>query len=371
MENNLYLDIADLDVTNILIKYIKNEKNDATIDMYDSDDDSFKIIYEYTEKICMVSKSDPNKYHKYCGFNKFTKETFFFPNEWIDIEQVILDDFEYHGIDDDMDLYDDQENNYSQNYIEKFYLNRKLLYFQKLISESVCNINNKLFSHHEVIDFNVLYNGWYHYKTLDNIDCGFHIFIDPSMKNVCIYGRTNNIIPDTERYIAINDITHFNNLIGNYQPLEIFIGKSSCNEMTIYSGGYGKRYDGNTILLRIGNVTEFKYLSIGINIYEFTTDEKIIAYHSSVGNNCVTYAYAESYNWCYDISTHTRIRSNLCNDREERGEVFPTSMENYTVFNITEIASRDIYKEYRERPVDHKHKKLKKIPYSDIKQAYV
>jgi hypothetical protein len=70
---------------------------------------------------------------------------------------------------------------------------------------------------------------------------------------------------------------------------EIFIGKSFLNKMTEYSKGYGKRFDGNTILVRI---SDNKYIYISNIIYSFITKNKIIKYFSPVGNNDIPYPYA-------------------------------------------------------------------------------
>ena len=59
--------------------------------------------------------------------------------------------------------------------------------------------------------------------------------------------------------------------------------------MTEFSGGYGKYFDGNSILVQLNKK---KYISIGWNIYSFETKDNIIKYSSPVGNNYVAYPYA-------------------------------------------------------------------------------
>jgi len=79
-------------------------------------------------------------------------------------------------------------------------------------------------------------------------------------------------------------------LVGKYKPTRVFIGKSPLNEMTGFSGGYGKRFDGNSILLKIA---KNRYVFIGAYVYEFSTNnDNIIAYWSPVGNNDVPYPFA-------------------------------------------------------------------------------
>ncbi len=80
-----------------------------------------------------------------------------------------------------------------------------------------------------------------------------------------------------------------NEPILEYEPERVFVGKSPPNPQTNYSGGFGQHFDGNSILLHLNDNL---YLSIGSEIYSFTTDHKIIEYASPVGNSDVPYPYA-------------------------------------------------------------------------------
>lgn len=80
-----------------------------------------------------------------------------------------------------------------------------------------------------------------------------------------------------------------NNLLSNEIVSEIFIGHSDYNKMTSFSNGFGQNYDGNTILLNIENN---RYKFIGKYIFTFESINKIIAFVSPIGNNCVPYPYA-------------------------------------------------------------------------------
>lgn len=83
---------------------------------------------------------------------------------------------------------------------------------------------------------------------------------------------------------------NYTKLIKKYKPLKTFIGKSLLNPTTEFSGGYGKEFDGNSILLKIGTD---RYVYIGSIIYEFSTDgDEIVKYYSPVGNNDVPYPFA-------------------------------------------------------------------------------
>ena len=91
-------------------------------------------------------------------------------------------------------------------------------------------------------------------------------------------------------YLKINDEREFEkNHKFEFEADEIFIGKSKKNEMTIFSGGYGKQFDGNSILLKLYNG---RYVYIGWEIYSFLPLAPIINYNSPVGNNDVPYPYA-------------------------------------------------------------------------------
>lgn len=59
--------------------------------------------------------------------------------------------------------------------------------------------------------------------------------------------------------------------------------------MTSFSGAYGSRYDGNTILLQSGPK---QYIFVGPTIYSFKALDEIVEFVSLVGNNDVPYPYA-------------------------------------------------------------------------------
>lgn len=323
-----------MDPTSIVVKFDKNEiyDNDPDyefcVDDLTVNDNDYVIAYRITEKICMTSKSFPNKYHKYCGFNKFTKETFYFDEKWCDFQEIVTDDYDDFISDSNYIDFDD-------------YLAKRLCQQKKMILESVCDPAKKLFIPNPDIDSKVLCHDWTCYKTMNNGAHGYYVFIDDRHKNVYVYGRSNNVNSYDER---------MSELIATYQPLEIFIGKSLYNEMTQFSGSYGADYDGNSILLRIGHETEFKYLSIGTDIFEFTTDEKILEYYSSVGNNQVPYPYAESKNWCYDILSHYKIQNIFCENHKLIGHIFLMRKEYCIYFDVIEI--NDSYGKLYEKKID-------------------
>lgn len=116
---------------------------------------------------------------------------------------------------------------------------------------------------------------------------------------------------DTEKYFFDDDETFegkawaYTKLVATFKAFKIWIGKSPKNEMTTFSGGHGPRFDGNSILLRVG---ETKYVSIGWEIYSFQTTNPIVKYVSPVGNNGVPYPYAiDSKNMYYLLIDQVKL----------------------------------------------------------------
>ena len=122
------------------------------------------------------------------------------------------------------------------------------------------------------------------YYVLDNAERPFKVDIENN--NVIVY-KIEYISNSNDIKYAKEPILIFNN-VNN-----IFIGKSPKNAMTTYSGGHGKKFDGNTILL---NIKDKKYVFIGLNIFSFIAEYDIIKYVSPVGNSGVPYPYAVDKN---------------------------------------------------------------------------
>jgi hypothetical protein len=122
------------------------------------------------------------------------------------------------------------------------------------------------------------------YYILDNGERPFKVDIENN--NVILYkieyiSNSNDIKYSKEPILIFNNVN------------KIFIGKSPKNKMTTISGGHGKKFDGNTILL---NIKDKKYVFIGLNIFSFITESDIIKYVSPVGNSGVPYPYAVDKN---------------------------------------------------------------------------
>jgi hypothetical protein len=280
---NEFLDIHSLDIDKI-IEYKKLVKT--------SEDGS--SLYTITG----ILSTDGNKYHKYCGFNKFTKQSYDVPSKvkgW-------------------KTIYDEECKT------------EEILRFKQWIKKCVCDPAATVFK--PKICLVDKYKNYKLYKTLDNGDIGFIVLVgkDENMNNsIYVYGRTMDVIED-----CFDDDKIFENLIAHYNPLEIFVGTytkyksclsqststqdksclsqsaSGINQMTQISGCYGKEYDGNSILLRVGTKDEFRYIHIGVKIFEFVIDDEILNYTSSVGRNKVAYPYAESKDWCYSMNYYIK-----------------------------------------------------------------
>jgi hypothetical protein len=87
------------------------------------------------------------------------------------------------------------------------------------------------------------------------------------------------------------DVNSYDKLVKSFNVSKIFIGKSPKIEMTEYSGGYGKKYDGNTILLHLKQNNYVLIDGYGIENFKLKND-KIIKYYSPLGNNNVPYPFA-------------------------------------------------------------------------------
>lgn len=332
-DNEEYLPIDEVDPKKIMVytKYIPSEKN--------KNDDSEYNVLEQHRKICLLSSTDNDKCHKYCGFNKFTKKVFDTPSiddGWNHIHKSIIEDYELDKFNNES--FDD-------------YVSERMKYHENWIKNGVFDPDAKMFSPKDNNSLLDKYKNLTMYQTLDNYNIGYIVFINPDINEVFVYGRTHDMLPAE---CDFPDECLFDNLIVKYGPLKIFIGKSVTNKMTSFSGGHGEKWDGNSILLRIGNTDEFRYVYIGTEIFEFVTEEEITAYVSSVGNNCVPYPYAESLNWCYCMGEKTKTPISDHPKREIKGNISYVKTASYQPFDITRIANRDT--EYIRFPVSASEK---------------
>lgn len=118
------------------------------------------------------------------------------------------------------------------------------------------------------------------YYTHDNGGRPFKVVFDTKNKQCKVFKELGE--PDKYDNVPIKIFTYE----------KVFIGKSPVNQMTKFSGGYGTKFDGNSILLHI---KDRLYVFIGESIFQFYSDE-IKKFVSPVGNNDVPYPYAITEN---------------------------------------------------------------------------
>lgn len=139
------------------------------------------------------------------------------------------------------------------------------------------------------------------YFTLDNGKRSFKVVISEESPNQTI----------VQIYTYQSDGTDLNNfdpkmytkLIKKYENVQkVFVGKSLKNAMSNFSGAHGRRFDGNSVLLKINcTIHQNYYVFVGDRIYGFSTpdDEPIETFYSTVGNNRVPYPVALSKKYIY------------------------------------------------------------------------
>ena len=101
-----------------------------------------------------------------------------------------------------------------------------------------------------------------------------------------------------------------NNIIYKVNPINRFIGKSLCCDMTEYSGALdNKVFDGNTILLEIGiENNKHRYIYIGGDmVCSFLTNDKIYKYISNMGNNLTPYSIAIGWENIYYLTPYFKF----------------------------------------------------------------
>lgn len=80
--------------------------------------------------------------------------------------------------------------------------------------------------------------------------------------------------------------------IAAVQSHTTWLGESPITDRTMFSGGHGNRFLGNSILIELNNNIRHNYMFIGHVVFTFIANSKIIKYVSEVGNNDVPYPYA-------------------------------------------------------------------------------
>jgi hypothetical protein len=155
-------------------------------------------------------------------------------------------------------------------------------------------------------------------------------------------GRPYKVEIDNNKNIVtvfdnIEDSKTYKKNIYSSKYSNIWVGKSPKIEMTEYSGGYGKKFDGNTILIETGNL---EYVYIAELILSFKSISPIKKYVSPVGNNDVPYPYAiDSEGYIYLLLENVIVHPN-----EKTEKLFKKSEEPYSAYYKLEKISEPIIK---------------------------
>lgn len=125
------------------------------------------------------------------------------------------------------------------------------------------------------------YYGYVYYLTHNNGIQSFCVYINENNNGVHVYKCKDEENDEEDK--------DFQEYVASYNPVKIFIGKSPLNSQTIFSGGHGPYFDGNSILLKMDTNN---YIFIGTEIYSFTTEYEIVSFSSPIGNNDLPYPFA-------------------------------------------------------------------------------
>jgi hypothetical protein len=107
--------------------------------------------------------------------------------------------------------------------------------------------------------------------------------------------------------------------------------------MTRFSGGFGPRFDGNSLLVKLED--ENTYLHIGRDLVTFRTKSPVTEYVSPVGNNDVPYPYAVDEQGNYYLVIESVIllaKPGLDEEAEGRGN------DPYTYYYNLALMSTDL-----------------------------
>jgi glutaredoxin-related protein len=106
-----------------------------------------------------------------------------------------------------------------------------------------------------------------------------------------IYRQNYNVLDDNDYDDNRDQVASWETFpILIFEFREVFIGKSPAIKMTKFSGGIGEEFDGNSILLYLGDNL---YVCVGgMEIFSFRSLSKITEFVSPVGNSDVPYPYA-------------------------------------------------------------------------------
>ena len=144
------------------------------------------------------------------------------------------------------------------------------------------------------------------------------------------------------RVQKLEDVSDNRNIIYEVNPIETFIGKSLCCDMT----GDKKDYDGNTILVKISEENnKHRYVYIGGDmVCSFLTNDKIYKYISNMRNNLTPYSIAIGWKNIYFLTPYFRVIKKENIDVDDIDKLFDIDYDDITSREKIEI--NKIYSNY-------------------------
>jgi hypothetical protein len=155
------------------------------------------------------------------------------------------------------------------------------------------------------------------YYTHDNGGRPYKVVIDG--KRVKIFDRIG--------YNSTDKVIYSENTVFDEIVEEIFIGKSPKTRRTEFSCGHGRKFDGNTILLRI---SEKEYIYVQGSIASFKPKVPIVKYVSEVGNSDVPYPYAVDEKGNYYLMGFSIILTKMDKEGKKDPNTYYTDRVNIT-----------------------------------------
>ena len=146
------------------------------------------------------------------------------------------------------------------------------------------------------------------------------------------------------RIQRLKDVSDNENIIYEVNPMETFIGKSLLCNMTEFSGADDKEvFDGNTILLRIGEENnKHRYVYIGGNmVCSFLTNDKFYKYVSNMGNKLSPYSIAIGCENIYYLTPYFRYIKKKTIDIDDNGKLFEIDYD--TISKYQKLRAYKIY----------------------------
>ena len=132
--------------------------------------------------------------------------------------------------------------------------------------------------------------GFKHTLIHDNGGRPFVMYFSPKKDSATVYKIPQEFSAIDFKEMKKKDyFKYYSELVKRFKCKDVFIGVSPKNEMTKFSKGYGKKFEGNTNLIKL---SDKRYVYVGETIFEFTSLKKIVDYQSPVGNSDVPYPYA-------------------------------------------------------------------------------